>query len=79
MTSRARIRGKLLLLVAMAISGCGFVMGKTVARKDAPNFLVAEDGSICVVSKERFEKTEVGMKALCAWRGAHTQGEFRRP
>ena len=60
--------GLLLILTAM-LPGCAYFAGKTVAAKDAPNFLIATDGSICVVSQERFDKTEVGMKALCAWRG----------
>lgn len=58
-----------LLLVASATGSCAYFAGKTVAGKEAPNMLVATDGSICIVSEERFEKTEVGMKALCAWRG----------
>ncbi len=57
------------VLLVMVVSGCAKISGKTVGSKDGPNILVATDGSICVVSKERFDKTEVGMKALCAWRG----------
>jgi hypothetical protein len=72
-TTSARRRGVVALFIAMSVGGCGMVSGKTVVRKDAPNFLVADDGSICVVSQERFDKTEVGMKALCAWRGRTTQ------
>ena len=57
------------VVVFIFMSGCAGIRGKTVVRKDPPNFLVADDGSICVVSQERFEKTEIGMKALCAWKG----------
>lgn len=57
-----------LTLVAI-LGGCAYFSGKTVAGKEAPNMLTAADGSICIVSKTQFEKTEVGMKALCAWRG----------
>lgn len=59
----------LYLIVASAAGSCAHFAGKTVAGKEPPNMLVATDGSICIVSEERFEKTEVGMKALCAWRG----------
>jgi hypothetical protein len=55
--------------LAMMLAGCIHMAGKTVARKDPPNILIADDGSMCVVSTDRWEKTEVGMKALCGWRG----------
>jgi hypothetical protein len=50
-------------------SSCAHIAGKRVAAKDPPNLLIADDGSICMVSEKRFEKIEVGMKALCAWHG----------
>ena len=59
------------LMLAVLLGGCAHIVGKTVASKSAPNTLIANDGSICIVSQERFEKTEVGMKALCAWKGGH--------
>ena len=59
------------LALAILLTSCIHISGKVVAGKETPNVLVAEDGSICVVSKERFEKTEIGMKALCGWRGGH--------
>ena len=69
-----RLRGAgVVLLTTVILAGCGLVSSKTVVRKDMPNTLVADDGSICIVSKERFEKTEIGMKAICGWRGATTQ------
>ena len=74
MNDMNRFRGAAVaVLIAATLAGCGMIRGKTVVRKDMPNILVADDGSICVVSKERFDKTEIGMKALCAWRGATTQ------
>ena len=57
------------VVLFLLVSGCAGIRGKTVVRKDPPNFLVADDGSICVVTQERFDKTEIGMKALCAWKG----------
>lgn len=65
---RAFSLGIYLVITSAAVS-CAHFAGKTVAGKEPPNMLVATDGSICIVSEERFEKTEVGMKALCAWRG----------
>ena len=64
-----------LILITVFLTSCAHIAGKTVVRKDGPNILVAGDGSICVVSQERFDKTEVGMKALCGWRG----GQIPRP
>ncbi len=68
MSFQSRTRAVAVVLVLIG-SGCAGIRGKTVVRKDPPNFLVADDGSICVVSQERFDKTEIGMKALCAWKG----------
>lgn len=65
---RTSLLAVLVILAAMSAS-CAHITGKVVAGKETPNILVADDGSLCVVSKERFEKTEIGMKALCAWRG----------
>jgi hypothetical protein len=60
--------------LAMILGGCAHMVGKTVARKDPPNILIADDGSMCIVSTDRWEKMEVGMKALCAWRGGRVPG-----
>jgi hypothetical protein len=70
------MRRKLVLAatLSMILSGCAHISGKTVARKDPPNILIADDGSMCVVSADRWEKTEVGMKALCGWRGGRLPG-----
>ena len=68
MSFQSRARAVAVVLVLL-VSGCAGIRGKTVARKDPPNFLIADDGSICVVSSERFAKTEIGMKALCVWKG----------
>src|SRR5687768_13958697 len=73
------IRPAAALLLAVVLGSCAHISGKTVASKSAPNTLIATDGSICVVSQERFEKTEVGMKALCAWKGGHIPRPQRTP
>ena len=69
MSNSRRLASVGLCLTALATGSCAHIAGKTVGGKEPPNMLVATDGSICIVSEERFEKTEVGMKALCAWRG----------
>lgn len=66
-----------LLSTVLVLGGCahlGPFAGKTVADKQRPNRLVATDGSTCVVSKERFDKVEVGRKVLCAWHGRSQPG-----
>lgn len=40
---------------------------KAVASKVEPNMLVAMDQSSCVVSKERWERAQVGEFHFCAW------------
>ena len=40
---------------------------KTVASKEAPNRLVAADGSVCSVSEKQFNETIVGTDATCIW------------
>ena len=59
----------LAIIIAASTSACAHISGKAVARKDPPNILIADDGSRCIVSEDRFNNTEVGMKVLCAWRG----------
>jgi hypothetical protein len=41
---------------------------KTVSGKEPPNRLVAVDGTICIVSKERYESVKPEDKVWCAWR-----------
>jgi hypothetical protein len=41
---------------------------KRVAGKEPPTTLIAEDGTKCIVTESRFRETEVGNKAVCAWR-----------
>jgi hypothetical protein len=40
---------------------------KRVAGKSAPSDLVADDGTRCVVSAEKFEKTKPGDRVWCRW------------
>jgi len=41
---------------------------KTVVGKEPPYRLVAVDGTICDVPKERYESVKVEDKVWCAWR-----------
>lgn len=75
------MRRMIVLLVATGIlSGCvnalagvvgesvGVPMGdRIVSSKVEPNLLVAIDGASCTVSKDRWEKAEVGRSYFCAW------------
>ncbi len=40
---------------------------KKVIAKDPPETLLAEDGTICRVSRERFRTTDVGALLRCNW------------
>ena len=70
--------------VAMAASGCmvplhtrgqrnpepaQVLARKLVVGKEAPLDLIAEDGSRCLTTKDRFEKTRIGSKVWCLWSG----------
>ncbi len=46
----------------------GAVSTKQVVTKRAPETLLAEDGSACRVSPDRFAGTAVGDLVRCAWR-----------
>jgi hypothetical protein len=43
------------------------LMRKRVTAKQEPDLLVAEDGTSCRVSPERFRAVEVGNDELCEW------------
>ena len=46
----------------------GTLLGrKTVASKEAPNRLLAADGSTCTVSDKQFRETVVGTDTTCLW------------
>jgi hypothetical protein len=40
---------------------------KVVDGKQEPNSLVARDGTMCAVSKEKFESTAIGASVWCTW------------
>ena len=42
---------------------------KVVIGKEAPLDLIADDGTRCETSKDRFERTKVGSKVWCLWSG----------
>jgi predicted small secreted protein len=69
-----------LLATTTILSGCantlagivgesvGVPMGdKVVSSKVEPNVLVAADGASCTVSKNQWDKVEVGRRYFCAW------------
>jgi hypothetical protein len=41
---------------------------KRVAGKESPVTLIAEDGTKCVVTEDRYRETRVGDEAWCVWR-----------
>lgn len=47
---------------------------KLVVGKDAPVTLIAEDGTRCVTSPDRFERTRIGAEVWCVWSGAGAAG-----
>jgi hypothetical protein len=42
---------------------------KLVVGKDAPVTLIAEDGTRCITSRDRFERTRIGAEVWCVWSG----------
>jgi hypothetical protein len=72
------------VLLNIAISGCmvplhtsgqrsaepAKVLGrKLVIDKAAPLDLIAEDGTRCQTTRDRFERTRIGSKVWCLWSG----------
>jgi hypothetical protein len=41
---------------------------KVVIEKREPNLLIAADRTECEVSRDRFEKAEMGERTFCHWR-----------
>jgi hypothetical protein len=78
---RARLRYAVVL--ACGLAGCvplhtqgqrspepSKVLGrKLVIGKEAPLDLIADDGTRCETSKDRFERTKIGTKVWCLWSG----------
>ena len=40
---------------------------KRVTTKQEPDLLIAEDGTSCRVSRDRYKEVEVGTDQLCSW------------
>ena len=72
------------LLLTLLLSGCmvplhtsgqrspepAKVLGrKRVIDKAAPLDLIAEDGTRCQTTRDRFERTQIGSKVWCLWSG----------
>jgi hypothetical protein len=73
------------VLVATLLAGCAavplhtrgyrspdpsHVLGKKlVVGKEAPLDLIAEDGTRCLTTKRRFERTKLGSEVWCLWSG----------
>ena len=74
-----------LLVLTLVLDGCAavplymrgqrspdpsHVLGKKlVVAKEAPLDLVAEDGTRCLTTKRRFERTKIGSEVWCLWSG----------
>ena len=43
---------------------------KPVVGKEPPTVLIAEDGTRCVTSRDRFERTRIGSEVWCVWTGS---------
>lgn len=48
---------------------------KLVVGKEAPNELIADDGTRCITSRERFDQTRIGSEIWCVW----SDGGVRNP
>jgi hypothetical protein len=42
---------------------------KLVVAKHPPADLIADDGTHCLVTRRRFERTRIGSEAWCVWTG----------
>lgn len=83
-TRRSFLGLGLALALLTSLPGCGWLpfriegerplMGergpqrKTVTGKEAPDRLVAVDGTLCMVSASKSESVEMNDKVWCAWR-----------
>lgn len=43
---------------------------KPVSGKTEPNLLIAKDGTVCTVSRDKFQKTIIGNSIWCLWMNA---------
>jgi hypothetical protein len=44
------------------------IMPKRVTGKQEPNLLLADDGTSCAVTADRYREVQLGKYAVCAWR-----------
>ena len=44
------------------------IMAKRVTGKQEPNLLLADDGTSCAVTVDRYRDVQLGKYAVCAWR-----------
>jgi hypothetical protein len=44
------------------------IMPKRVTGKQEPNLLLADDGTSCTVTADRYREVQLGKYAVCAWR-----------
>jgi len=44
------------------------IMPKRVTGKQEPNLLLADDGTSCAVTADRYRDVQIGKYAVCAWR-----------
>jgi hypothetical protein len=52
----------------LASATSGTLAIKVVAAKEPPSTIVAQDGSSCLVTERRYDRIDVGSRALCTWR-----------
>ena len=52
---------------------------KLVVGKEPPNELIADDGSRCITSRERFDRTRVGSEIWCVWTDGGARNPVRAP
>lgn len=73
--------------VAVPVSGCPNVVAglvgdsvgvplhaKVISSKVEPNVVIAVDGTICEVTKGRWEQARVGREILCSWSDGGARG-----
>src|SRR5688500_1452210 len=44
------------------------IIPKRVTGKQEPNLLLADDGTSCTVTADRYREVQIGKYAVCAWR-----------
>ena len=50
---------------------------KLVVGKEPPNQLIAEDGTRCITSRERYERARIGAEVWCVWNGSGPRNPVR--